>query len=171
MASSGLSAPRWDRYRRRVTKVLLSIHLLAVILAVGPIAVAASMFPAFARRAAASPDGAGELGSLRTLHRVCRVYAVVGIAVPMFGLPLADLMGVLGTPWLIASLVLTGMAAAVLVFVVLPRQQRVLAQLGDGESLDARVFARLAMFTGIFNLLWAVVTVLMIVRPGSSTGV
>ncbi|TDZ80764.1 hypothetical protein DE4587_00618 [Mycobacteroides salmoniphilum] len=171
MASGGLSARRWDRYRLRVTKVLLSIHVLAVILAVGPIAVAASMFPAFARRVAASPDSAGELGSLRTPHRVCRVYAAVGIAIPMFGLPLADLMGVLGTAWLIASLVLTGAAAAVLVFVVLPRQQRVLAQLGDGESLDGRVFARLAMSTGIFNLLWAVVTVLMIVRPGSSTGV
>jgi uncharacterized membrane protein len=78
---------------------------------------------------------------------------------------------VLGSAWLIASLVLTGVAAAVLVFVVLPRQQRVLAQLGEGESPDARVFARLAMSTGIFNLLWAVVTVLMIVRPGSSTGV
>jgi len=26
------------------------------------------------------------------------------------------------------------------------------------------------MVTGVFNLLWAVVTVLMIVRPGSSTG-
>jgi len=152
-----------------VTKVLLSIHVLAVILAVGPIAVAASMFPAFARRAAA--DGGAELGSLRTLHRVCRVYAGVGIAVPMFGLPLADLMGVLGSPWLIASLLLTGVAAAVLVFVVLPRQRRVVALLGDGASVDARVFARLAMFTGIFNMLWAVVTVLMIVRPGSSTGV
>lgn len=152
-----------------MTKVLLSIHVLAVILAVGPITVAASMFPAFARRAVG--DGGVDLGSLRTLHRVCRVYAVVGIAVPMFGLPLADLMGVLGSAWLIASLVLTGVAAAVLVFVVLPRQQRVLAQLGEGESPDARVFARLAMSTGIFNLLWAVVTVLMIVRPGSSTGV
>lgn len=152
-----------------MTKVLLSIHVLAVILAVGPIAVAASMFPAFARRAAA--DGGAELGSLRTLHRVCRVYAGVGIAVPMFGLPLADLMGVLGSPWLIASLLLTGAAAAVLVFVVLPRQRHVLALLGDGASVDARVFARLAMFTGIFNMLWAVVTVLMIVRPGSSTGV
>ncbi|MDO3108629.1 DUF2269 family protein [Mycobacteroides abscessus subsp. abscessus] len=152
-----------------MTKLLLSIHVLAVILAVGPIAVAASMFPAFARRAAA--EGGAELGSLRTLYRVCRVYAVVGIAIPMFGLPLADLMGVLASPWLIASLVLTGAAAAVLVFVVLPRQQRVLAELGGGHPLDARVFGRLAMFTGIFNLLWAVVTVLMIVRPGSSTGV
>ncbi|MFB6505073.1 hypothetical protein [Streptomyces sp. NPDC056410] len=31
--------------------------------------------------------------------------------------------------------------------------------------------ARLAMVTGVFNLLWAVVVVLMIVRPGSTTGV
>ncbi|MEU0116142.1 hypothetical protein ABZ137_21090 [Streptomyces bobili] len=29
---------------------------------------------------------------------------------------------------------------------------------------------QLAMFTGVFNLLWATVTVLMIVRPGSTTG-
>jgi hypothetical protein len=29
----------------------------------------------------------------------------------------------------------------------------------------------LAMPTGIFNLLWVVVTVLMVVRPGSTTGV
>jgi hypothetical protein len=32
------------------------------------------------------------------------------------------------------------------------------------------VVTRLAMTTGIFNLLWVVVTVLMIVRPGSTTG-
>ncbi|KIX79600.1 membrane protein, partial [Streptomyces sp. MBRL 601] len=31
--------------------------------------------------------------------------------------------------------------------------------------------ARLAMTTGVFNLLWAAVVVLMIVRPGSTTGV
>jgi len=27
------------------------------------------------------------------------------------------------------------------------------------------------MLTGVFNLLWATVTILMIVRPGSTTGV
>ncbi|MUM15844.1 DUF2269 family protein [Mycobacterium sp. CBMA271] len=151
-----------------MTKVLLSIHVLAVILAIGPIAVAASMFPAFARRAGAAD---GELGSLRTLHRVCQVYAVVGIAVPLFGLTLANVMGVLGSPWLIASLALTVVAAALLVLGVLPRQRWVLAALGDGELVDTRVFSRLAMSTGVFNLLWAMITVLMIVRPGSSTGV
>lgn len=29
---------------------------------------------------------------------------------------------------------------------------------------------RLAMLTGVFNLLWATVAVLMIIRPGSTTG-
>jgi hypothetical protein len=36
---------------------------------------------------------------------------------------------------------------------------------------DPRLAARLAMATGVFNLLWAAVTVIMIVRPGSTTGV
>jgi hypothetical protein len=36
--------------------------------------------------------------------------------------------------------------------------------------LNPRWAARLGMVTGIFNLLWAVVVVLMIVRPGSTTG-
>jgi hypothetical protein len=39
---------------------------------------------------------------------------------------------------------------------------------------DARAggdVGRLAMTTGVFNLLWMAVTVLMIVRPGSSTSV
>ncbi|WP_326666864.1 hypothetical protein [Streptomyces sp. NBC_00385] len=30
--------------------------------------------------------------------------------------------------------------------------------------------SRLAMLTGVFNLLWTVVVILMIVRPGSTTG-
>ncbi|SFL80243.1 hypothetical protein SAMN05192584_12769 [Streptomyces pini] len=38
----------------------------------------------------------------------------------------------------------------------------------DGKARSAA--ARLSMLTGAFNLLWAVVVVLMIVRPGSTTG-
>jgi hypothetical protein len=37
--------------------------------------------------------------------------------------------------------------------------------------LAGKTVTRLAMTTGIFNLLWVVVTVLMIVRPGSPSGV
>ncbi|WP_259294280.1 hypothetical protein [Streptomyces resistomycificus] len=38
------------------------------------------------------------------------------------------------------------------------------------RSLIPTRAGRLAMFTGVFNLLWATVTVLMIVRPGFTTG-
>ncbi|MET1072834.1 MAG: hypothetical protein ABWY11_09345 [Umezawaea sp.] len=140
-----------------MTKLLLSIHVLAAILAVGPVAVAASMFPAAARRA---PDP--DRPALLVLHRVCRVYAVVGIVVPVFGLATASSLGVLGDAWLVVSIGLTAAAAAVLGLLVLPGQRGVLS---DGAPAK-----RLAMHTGMFNLLWAAVTVLMIVRPGSTTG-
>lgn len=139
-----------------MTKLLLSIHVLAAIIAIGPVAVAASMFPAVARRAS------GDSAVLRTLHRICRVYAGVGIIVPVFGIATAISLRVLGDAWLIVSIVLTAAAAGVLVLLILPRQAAVL-----GGATDRR----LAMYTGVFNLLWAVVTVLMIVRPGSTTGV
>jgi hypothetical protein len=145
-----------------VTKVLLSLHVIAAILAVGPVTVAASMFPPAVRR--------GRTDQLRLLHRICRVYAGVGIAVPVFGLATASSLGVLGDAWLITSIVLTAVAAAVLVLRVLPGQEKFLDTAPDG-AVATRVSTRLAMYTGMFNLLWATVTVLMIVRPGSTTGV
>lgn len=144
-----------------VTKILLSLHVLAAIVAVGPVTVAASMFPAAVRT--------GRTDHLPLLHRICRVYAAVGIAVPLFGLATASAFGVLGDAWLVTSIALTAAAAAVLVFQVLPGQEKLLAD-GPAEGAVAPR-TRLAMQTGIFNLLWATVTVLMVVRPGSATGV
>jgi hypothetical protein len=153
-----------------VTKLLLSVHVLAAIVVIGPITVAASLFPRHARQAAAS----GEPGQGRDawiaafLHRICRGYAVAGVAVPVFGIATGARLGVLTDAWLIASLVLTALAAAVLVLAILPGQRRMLEPAGDEGTRSAA--ARLSMLTGSFNLLWAVVVVLMIVRPGSTTG-
>ena len=48
-----------------MTKLLLSVHVLAAILTVGPIAVAASIFPRFARQAAFDEDpGGGAAGGI-----------------------------------------------------------------------------------------------------------
>ncbi|MBO3737334.1 hypothetical protein [Actinoplanes flavus] len=146
-----------------MTKFLLSVHVLAAIIAIGPVTVAASMFPAAIRRAGTGADR--DLAVPRSLHRICRVYAALGIVVPVFGLATANSLGVLGDAWLLTSIALTTTAAAVLVLAVLPRQRLLLDAMDD-----TRGPARLAMFTGIFNVLWAVVTVLMIVRPGSTTG-
>jgi hypothetical protein len=177
-----------------VTKLLLSLHVLAAIVAVGPITVAASMFPPSARKALAEPGSEQAVSSLRLLHRICRVYGGVGIAVPALGFVTAMSMGVLGDAWLIASMLLTALAAIVLLALVLPRQEEILDGVaagplpGDeaegrseaglveggavtvGSAVSVRTTAQLAMFTGVFNLLWATVTVLMIVRPGSTTG-
>ncbi len=153
----------------RVTKILLTLHVLAAIVAVGPVTVAASMFPPAARRVPAT-DGAVAVGTVQLLHRICRVYAAIGVSVPVLGLATALAMGVLGSGWLITSIALTAAAAGILIAFVLPRQEELLGQLGAEKVVEPAATVRLAMFTGIFNLLWATVTVLMIVRPGSTTG-
>lgn len=158
-----------------MTKLFLSLHVLAAVLAVGPVTVAASMFPGALRGARTDSGDPGDSGdrdaltTLRTLHRICRVYAGIGIAVPVFGFATAGSLGVLGSPWLITSILLTAAAAALLALRILPAQDAALTAV-RASGADPRTPARLAMLTGLFNLLWATVTVLMIVRPGSTTG-
>jgi hypothetical protein len=183
-----------------VTKLLLSIHVLAAIIAIGPVTVAASMFPAATRRVLADPTDQRAVAVLRNLHRICRVYAALGIVVPVFGLATGNSLGVLTDAWLLTSIVLTAASAAVLGLLVLPGQERILrgatapvttpSEVAPRESPIATAAAdhrpgpavppgspdgaipaaRLGMVTGVFNVLWAVVVVLMIVRPGSTTG-
>ncbi|MFE1878945.1 hypothetical protein [Streptomyces diastatochromogenes] len=148
-----------------MTKFLLAVHVLAAIVAIGPVTVAASMFPPAARRALAAPDDTRAAETVQLLHRICKVYAVVGVVVPVFGFATASTMGVLGSAWLIVSIALTALAALVLAALVLPAQTALVEGAGDREKT-----VRLAMFTGVFNLLWAAVTILMIIRPGSTTG-
>lgn len=196
-----------------MTKALLALHVIAAILAVGPVSVAASMFPAAARRAASEPTRRTQL---TLLHRICTVYAVIGVTVPIFGFATAASLHVLGSPWLVASMALTATAALVLAAVILPAQQQLLADPAADATSDAdatpvatdpdpavaaataaatamaaaaattvnttttttttvttpdrALCSRLAAYTGTFNLLWATVTVLMILRPGSTTG-
>jgi uncharacterized membrane protein len=162
-----------------MTGFLLAVHVIAAIVAIGPVTIAASMFPPALRAAAARPADATATAVPRVLHRITRVYAVIGIVVPVFGVATAVSLRVLGDVWLITSMVLTAIAAAVLVGRILPDQRRALRGLegagpddgqtrADASSATAR---RLGMTTGVFNLLWATVVVLMIYRPGSTTGV
>lgn len=169
-----------------MTKFLLSLHVVAAVVAIGPVTVAASMFPRYVRAAFADPSDRQPVTVLATLHRICRVYALVGIAVPVFGFATAVSLDVLGDAWLIASVVLTAVAAVVLAVAVLPGQRGAIelvdglvAGLGEAAgpgalatqpSTGRRLSARLGMTAGIFSLLWTVVVVLMIVRPGSTTG-
>jgi hypothetical protein len=158
-----------------MTKLLLVVHVLAAIIFIGPVTVAASMFPPVARRALTTDAGVERDGAvLRVLHRISRVYAIAGLSVPILGLATGLAMGVLGDAWLMISVVLTIVAGVVLAVRVVPDQAKVLAAVdGPRESRPALLprAKTLSMVTGMFALLWAVVVVLMIVRPGSTTGV
>ena len=160
-------------------KLMLSLHVLAAIVFIGPVTVAVSLFPRYARAALDAASGRREaVGVVTLLHRISRVYAVLGLSVPVLGLALAVRLHVLGDPWLVASVVLTLVAALILALVILPGQIRLMALVAAPDSpgdvlmgVRAATLSRLAMASGVFSLLWAVVVVLMVVRPGSTTRV
>ncbi|KJK56763.1 DUF2269 family protein [Saccharothrix sp. ST-888] len=159
-----------------MAKLLLSLHVLASVLFIGPVAVAVSMFPARAKAAlAAGPDQVSAAASVKLLHRITQVYALLGIAVPVMGVGTAQVMGIIGQTWLIVSIVLTVLAAGALLLFVLPAQQNTVDALDAAPESEEHTRATgglrlLPMTAGVFNLLWAVVVVMMVIRPGSTTG-
>lgn len=156
---------------------LLAVHVLAAIVLIGPVTVAASTFPRYARAASAGDTpgaSAAAAASATAMHRITRSYAVLAVAVPAFGVGTASVLGVLSQSWVVVSMVLTVVAGVLLALGVVPQQRRTLALLtqfpAPAEAV-ARTSARLMLMTGLFNLIWAIVVVLMILRPGSTTGV
>jgi len=95
--------------------------------------VAVSLFPRYAREAA-GPSAPGALPAVHLLHRITCAYAVLALAVPVFGIATALALGVLGQAWLVVSMVLTAAAGALLALVVLPRQASVRAALDAGTG-------------------------------------
>lgn len=149
--------------------LLLALHVLAGILFVGPVAVVVSLFPRYAPVAAGAAVRHADDRSARVaaaLHRITRVYGMLALAVPVFGLALALVQGRMGEIWITIAMVLTAVAGALLAAQIAPRQRDALTTPDSGAQLR-----RLGMLAGVFNLLWATVVVLMIVRPGSDYGV
>jgi hypothetical protein len=110
------------------------------------------------------------VGTVRLPHRICRVHARLGVAVARPRVRTAAAMGVLGDGRLVASITLTTVAAGILIAFVLPGQDELLGRLTEQQVAERAETVRLAMFTGVFNVLWPTVTVLVIVRPASTTG-
>lgn len=149
--------------------VLLSVHVLAGIVFVGGSAVATSLFPRYAPLAAGSdagspPEVSGERNRAvaLALHRITRVYGILGIVVPVVGIALGIVQGRMGEVWITVSMVLTAVAGGMLALQIYPRQHDALTEPDDGARLRS-----LSMLAGVYNLLWAIVVVLMIVRPGA----
>lgn len=140
---------------------LLAVHVLAGILFVGPVAVTTSLFPRFALPPAAGAESSG-IPVARVLHRITRTYGILALVVPVVGLVLAAVQGRLGEIWITIAMVLTAIAGGLLALRIVPAQRDAL-----DAALEPSGARALRMLTGLFNLLWSVVVVLMIVRPGA----
>ncbi|WP_306369857.1 hypothetical protein [Nocardiopsis sp. CC223A] len=146
--------------------LLLSIHVLAGIVFVGGSAVATSLFPRYVPVAVPAGGPTAQERSRNTalaLHRITRGYALFGIVVPVVGIALALVQGRMAELWVNVAMILTAAAGVLLAWQIHPRQREALR-----EPKEKSALGRLSMWSGIYNLLWAVVVVLMIVRPGSA---
>lgn len=155
--------------------LLLSVHVIGGIVFVGGSAVATSLFPRFAPVAVTVSEGpTSEIppsarrspdernpAVAALLHRITRVYAVAALVVPLAGILLALLQSRMGEAWLTVSMLLTAAAGILLAAQIHPRQRDALRRPGDRRALRT-----LSMLSGFYNLLWAIVVVLMVVRPG-----
>ncbi|GAA4902656.1 hypothetical protein LX16_0204 [Stackebrandtia albiflava] len=144
-----------------MNSLLLSVHVLAGIVFVGGSAVATSLFPRYAP--VSGEDGSEERDTAvaALLHRITGGYALCGVVVPVVGMVLATVQGRMGEIWVVVAMVLTGVAAVLLAAQIHPRQRTALWEPGTVRDLRT-----LAMLAGFYNLIWAAVVVLMIVRPG-----
>lgn len=149
---------------------LLTAHIITAILFIGPVTVASSMFPRFAKQAPQPSEGvaadpaaqsnASSTAVLRVLHSITRVYGALGLLVPILGFLLAYNRGILGEGWVVISTVLSAVTALLLALIVYPQQRALMADIGNSGLLQ-----KLRISSGIFALLWVIITVLMVIRP------
>lgn len=150
-------------------EILLVGHIGAAIVLIGPLIVAASLFPRYISNAIDSP---GELAVARALHRITRGYNNADIVVALLGVALAFESDLWSEPFVMGGVALFFLASVLIFAVILPAQSRALQLLANGAEVPAAelatigtVVSRLRAVTGITSLIWVAVLFLMVVKP------
>jgi uncharacterized membrane protein len=149
-----------------VFKLLLFLHLLAAIFAVGPLVGAATT----ASRALRRPDAE----AARSAARMIRLYSLVSIVVVIIGMGLmsqkapwdsSEEVAKIGDTWIWLSLLLWVCAMAVALGLLAPSLARASAEIGGGGTASGLV-ARVAASGGVIGLIYAAIVLLMVYQPG-----
>lgn len=157
--------------------IVLIAHVVAAILLIGPVTVSTSMFP---RVALAAHNGdADSRGSAKTLFRITRLYGLISLLVPVLGVAVmfSDMPLYIRNGIVHGSILLAVIAWVLLLFVIVPKQRAMIVGLGiqinDDEENDPKdvekaaglnwnkAKSQLAMFSGIWALLWVILAILM----------
>lgn len=147
-------------------KLLLFLHLLAAIFAVGPLVGAATT----ASRALRTSDASAATSAARAI----RLYSYVSVVVVVLGMGLmsqkapwdtSQEVADLGDTWIWLSLLLWVCAMAVALAVLAPTLTRAAAVIGGTGSARGLV-GRVAGAGGAIGVLYAAIVVLMVYQPG-----
>jgi hypothetical protein len=136
-------------------KVLLWLHIAAVMFLLGPLTIATTTTPRYVR--------AGDVAVLRHLHRTTRVFGLGSLLVFIFGAALGR--DHLDKPWLTASMTLF-IVAMILLVIVERDQRKSISKLEANESTDVNL-GRIGALSSTVGVIWLIVLALMVWRPGS----
>lgn len=146
-------------------KIMLLLHLLTAIFAIGPLVGAATT--------AARGLREGDAAATRASARALTIYSYASVAVIVFGFgllssktPRGKAPGDFGDLWVWLSLVLWLVALAVTLGVVVPALKKATAAIGAPENLDP-LTVRVGAGGGVVALLFLLIVVLMVYQPGS----
>ena len=126
-------------------KVLLWLHVAAVMFLLGPLTIATTTTPRYIR--------SGDVAVLRHLHRTTRVFGLGSLLVFVFGAALGR--DHLPKPWLTASMTL--FIVAVILLVIVERDQRkAIGKLDDNDSTESTEAhrGRIVALSSTVGLIW-----------------
>lgn len=158
-----------------ISTIFIFLHVLTAVLFLGPVTYATSTFQV---RAVAAHEGSGKdaekaAGMAQLLHKVTNTYGMLSLLVPILGVAV---MFTDSAYWTMgnfhAAIALSVVAWALLLFLIIPRQKKMVGALRllDAEEAGDKTFevadwkkakSQLSMFGGIFALLWVIILVLM----------
>jgi hypothetical protein len=148
-------------------KIMMALHVLFAIFAIGPLVHAATTAGRGIRRADAAATASAS--------RMLKIYSYASVLVIVFGFALMSSDSPYGShqkvaefseAWIWVSLLLWVVALALVLAVIVPALDRATELATAGSPVDALV-ARVAAAGGVVGVIFAVVVFLMVYRPGS----
>ena len=153
---------------------MIAIHAIAAILFLGPATVANSQF--HVRAYDAHNGNTQAAGSAKTLFKISQSYGMLSLLVPLLGIAimLLDWSFYKSEGQFHAAIALSVITWALLLFVIFPRQKKMMGALGllEDDEQAAKNYeienwdkakSQLSMFGGIWALLWVIIAVLMFI--------
>ena len=146
-------------------KIMLALHLLAAVFAIGPLVGAATT----AAKSLRTGDAEGAKSSARTI----KIYSYASLVVVIFGFGLLSsknphthkVPGDFGDLWIWLSVLLWVVAVALSLGVISPSLEKAGVTLKEGGAVDS-LKGRVAASGGIVGLIFAAIVFLMVYQPG-----